>query len=173
MIKLTKVIGNLDSIKDSIESNITLHKISLEWYEAYKRIGRFTSHKGLDVAICFEAPLIYGLNDGDILHVENGLIIAIEIIPCDVLSIIATKNLEIAKLCYEIGNNHIPLFYENTFLIPYEKTLESSLQKMGFSTKKELRKLNAKNRFFISHPLKQEPRLKISADLKINCKVIQ
>lgn len=172
MLRLTKVIGNLDSIKDSIKTSSRLHKIALEWYEAYKRIARYKTDKGLDVAICFDKPLLYGLNEGDILYLDSKIIIAISILPCDTLSIIAKDSLDIAKLCYEIGNAHIPLFYENnnTFLIPYEKTLESSFNKMGFTTKKDIKKLYANKRFYVSLPLQKEPSLKISANLEITYK---
>ncbi|TLD95743.1 urease accessory protein UreE [Helicobacter jaachi] len=165
MLELTQVIGNLNDV--SITCNIDT--INLEWYEAYKRIGRYESAGGLDIALRFPTPLIYGLNEGDILYLDELLAIVVNIIPCEVLLIHATSKLEIAKLCYEIGNAHIPLFYgdNETFLIPYEQTLEHSLRKMGFSARKMLAKMHAKKRFSISLPMQKEPQLKPSPNLKI------
>jgi urease accessory protein len=52
-----------------------------------------------------------------------------------------------AVACYEIGNKHLPLFYEgDAILIPYEAPLLKMLQSCGFTLATEQRKL--------LHPLK-------------------
>jgi urease accessory protein len=49
---------------------------------------------------------------------------------------------EMAYICYEIGNKHLPLFYENgELMIPYEAPLLKILQASGFSPVIEDRKL--------------------------------
>ncbi|RDU66218.1 urease accessory protein UreE [Helicobacter didelphidarum] len=150
-----------------------IDKIYMEWYETYKRIGRFKTENGLDIALCFPKPLIYGLDDGDILYLDSKFGIIVEIVPCEVLSIQWGNKLEIAKLCYEIGNAHIPLFVsslKNEFYIPYEKTLENTLTKLGFLTEKILTKLHPKQRFYVSLPILPEPRFILSPDFKITIK---
>ncbi len=45
-------------------------------------------------------------------------------------------------LCYEIGNRHLPLFYEgDDLLVPYEVPLYNLLQATGYELKVEERKL--------------------------------
>ena len=48
-----------------------------------------------------------------------------------------------SSLCYEIGNRHLPLFYEgNDLLVPFEMPLHNLLQAAGFLLRVEERKLN-------------------------------
>ncbi len=47
-----------------------------------------------------------------------------------------------SSICYEIGNRHIPLFYEeNDLLVPYEVPLHNLLKASGHQLKIEERKL--------------------------------
>ena len=49
---------------------------------------------------------------------------------------------EMAYICYEIGNKHLPLFYENNqLMIPYEAPLLRVLQASGLKRLIEHRKL--------------------------------
>ena len=49
---------------------------------------------------------------------------------------------DMAYACYEIGNKHLPLFYENDeLLVPYEAPLYKMLQASGFDLIKDERKL--------------------------------
>ena len=49
---------------------------------------------------------------------------------------------QMALDCYEIGNKHLPLFYEDdNLLIPYEAPLYHTLQASGFAPQLEKRKL--------------------------------
>ncbi|MBC7588708.1 MAG: urease accessory protein UreE, partial [Chitinophagaceae bacterium] len=69
-------------------------------------------------------------------------IIAIEILSCDCL-VIAPKNMfEMASIGYEIGNKHLPLFFESDeLLIPFEMPLFKLLTTQGYEVKQEQRKL--------------------------------
>lgn len=171
MLRLEQRLGNIEDTH--INEGVKIDTIPLQWYESYRRIGRHTSSGGLDIGIAFSKPLIYGLNEGDILYLSDKLALVVSITPCEALSIAPQNTLEIAKFCYEIGNGHIPLFYsKNTkeFLTPYEKSLEKSLANMGFISEKKIAKLHAKNRFYVSMPMQREPKLKISSNLHITKK---
>ena len=47
-----------------------------------------------------------------------------------------------ASVCYEIGNKHLPLFYENDeLLVPFELPLFRLLEAQGYDVRQEERKL--------------------------------
>jgi urease accessory protein len=49
---------------------------------------------------------------------------------------------EMASICYEIGNKHLPLFFENDeLLVPFEMPLYKLLTAQGYGVKQEQRKL--------------------------------
>jgi urease accessory protein len=131
-------IGNISSYPSN-------HKIidwlALHWFETNKRIQRKRTNEGREVALKFlqENP---SLTQGDILFEDEQTIIAIEVLPCECL-VIAPKNMfEMASVCYEIGNKHLPLFFENDeLLVPFEMPLYKLLTAQGYIVKQEQRKL--------------------------------
>ena len=49
---------------------------------------------------------------------------------------------EMATMCYEIGNKHLPLFYESDqLLVPFEMPLFRILSAQGFDVQQATRKL--------------------------------
>jgi urease accessory protein len=57
--------------------------------------------------------------------------------------VIAPQNMfEMASICYEIGNKHLPLFYaDDELLIPFEVPIFRLLTAQGFLVKQEDRQL--------------------------------
>jgi urease accessory protein len=135
--------GNINAITIN---NRHLDWLPLEWYETSKRILHKQTLAGNKLALKFldKDP---ALAQGDILYEDNALIIAIDILPCDVLVIQPTGLFEMASACYEIGNKHLPLFFENDeVLVPFDMPLFRLLTSQGYALKQDKRKL--------LHPLK-------------------
>ncbi len=134
------------NIKASVASNKSIDSVLFEWYETNKRIQKKITKSGKEMSLKFlnDNP---ALTEGDILFEDENLIIVVEVVPCDCL-VIAPKNMiEMASVCYEIGNKHLPLFFDNDELqVPFEKPLFKLLNAYGYVVKKEQRKL--------LHPLK-------------------
>jgi len=130
--------GNIKSVG---ASDKTIDVVTFEWYETNKRIQRKVSKSGTDISLKFlkDNPLIA---EGDIFFEDDYSIIIAEVLPCECL-VIAPKNMfEMASVCYEIGNKHLPLFFENDeVLVPFEKPLFKLLITLGYSIKQEQRKL--------------------------------
>ena len=135
----------IQEIKGNIKSFLANHKtidsVAFEWYETNKRIQRKVTKSGIDISLKFlnNNPAI---TEGDILFEDEISIIIAEVLPCECL-IIAPKNMfEMASIFYEIGNKHVPLFFENDeLLVPFEKPLFKLLISLGYSIKQEQRKL--------------------------------
>jgi urease accessory protein len=115
--------------------------LELEWYETSKRVLRKKTKLGTDVSLKFlaENP---ALTEGDILYEDEQRIIVVTILPCDSIVVIPKNMLEMASVCYEIGNKHLPLFYEkDELLIPFERPLYNLLLTQGYEVRQEKRKL--------------------------------
>ena len=115
--------------------------ILLEWYEARKRILIKTTQSGKEISIksLHKNP---ELTEGDVLFADDKIIIAVSILPCDCIVVQTKTMFEIASACYEIGNKHLPLFYEaDQLLVPFEMPLYNLLSVQGYDVKQEKRKL--------------------------------
>jgi urease accessory protein len=115
--------------------------VFLHWYETGKRIQRKMTQAGIEISLKFlnDNP---ALTQGDILYEDAELIIAVDVLSCECI-VIAPKNMfEMASVCYEIGNKHLPLFFEHDeVLVPFEKPLYKLLVAQGYTVQQEQRKL--------------------------------
>jgi urease accessory protein len=130
--------GNINSAEINGRS---IDKLQLEWYECNKRILHKRLVSGIELRLKFlkENP---AFEEGDILYEDADTIIVVEIIPCDAIVIITGSLLMTASVCYEIGNRHLPLFFNNgELLVPFEDPLFRLLQASGYDVRKEKRKL--------------------------------
>ena len=131
-------IGNLNSYPVNAK---TIDWLALHWFETNKRIQRKRTVAGQEVALKFlhENP---SLTQGDVLFETETTIVAVNILPCECLIIAPKYMFEMARICYEIGNKHLALFYENEeLLIPFEQPLYKLLTAQGCEVKQGQRKL--------------------------------
>ena len=125
---IKKIIGNL---KDVTVANRTVIYLELEWYETSKRILHKRTNSGHEISLKF-LDQTQNLGEGDVLYEDTEMLIVVQIQPCDTIVIKPASMYEMAYVCYEIGNKHLPLFYENgELLIPYEDPLLRLLQASG------------------------------------------
>ena len=135
---ITKKIGNLNLFEIN---NRSIDWLPVEWFEARKRILSKQTQSGKNISIKFlnENP---ELTRGDILFADEQTIIAVEILPCNCIVIHPKNMFEMASVCYEIGNKHLPLFYEDdAVLVPYEESLCKLLLAQGYDIKQASKKL--------------------------------
>lgn len=125
-----KIIGSLSQM-DIGDRQVEF--VTIEWHEAFKKIHRkFTDH-GREIGIKMDDSILKrGLHQGDVLYQDEETVIAVHTPPCDALMVEIEQGHEscIAKVCYEIGNRHAPLFRgnkENTFVTPYNEPMEKLL----------------------------------------------
>lgn len=140
---ITTKLGNLAQLDAGARK---IDRLPLEWYEAGKRMQRKRTTGGDEMILKFldTAP---EFTEGDILLIDTERIVVVEIIPCDCLTILADSMYEMASLAYEIGNKHLPVFFENnTLLVPMDAPLFRLLTAQGYQVQEGKRKL--------LHPLK-------------------
>jgi urease accessory protein len=131
-------LGNIDSVPIG---NRIIDWLSMEWYETNKRILRKTTQAGKEISLRFLQENA-ALTQGDVLYEDDQTLIVVDLLPCDCLVVKPLNMLEMASLCYEIGNKHLPLFIENDILlVPFEQPLYNLLHAQGYAIKQETRKL--------------------------------
>jgi urease accessory protein len=131
-------VGNLASFEVSSRK---IDLLPIEWFETNKRILHKRTKGGIEAIIKFlkESP---DLKQDDVLFEDDESIIAIDIQPADAIIVQPKSMYQMAALCYEIGNKHLPLFYFNDeILVPYEAPLFRMLTAAGYSPAVEKRKL--------------------------------
>ncbi|HBB14362.1 MAG TPA: urease accessory protein UreE [Treponema sp.] len=107
----TKILGKVD---DENFKNRPVDYIDFEWHETYSKLHRKTSRSGRDVALSLDDSILkIGIKPGDVFGVDSdGSVIAADVLETDILSVrLENPNFfSTAKVAYEIGNCHAPLF---------------------------------------------------------------
>jgi len=131
-------IGNITTTE--IGSRVVDY-LALEWFETQKRIMHKRSQAGIEVAIKFLGGG-QNLTGGDILFMDDSTVIVVDILPCEVIVIRPKNMFEMASVCYEIGNKHLPLFYDNEdVLVVFDAPLFRLLTACGYEVEQGHRKL--------------------------------
>lgn len=118
-----------------------IDRLSLEWYECSKRILNKRTGTGQAVILKFlnTAP---NLQQDDVLYADDKTIVAVEVLACEAILLRPLTMYEMAYACYEIGNKHLPLFFEDdALLMPYDAPVYRMLQAAGFEPQLVNRKL--------------------------------
>ncbi|MFR9620924.1 MAG: urease accessory protein UreE [Rikenellaceae bacterium] len=120
-----------------------LDYLSLEWYELNKRVQRKVTSGGRDVALKFISEGVM-LSDGDVLYYDESqrVAIVVRVEPTAAIVLSPQSMLEMATICYEIGNKHMPLFIDgDDILLPYETSMFRWLVAAGYTPREESRLL--------------------------------
>ncbi len=131
-------IGNLELFA---VNNRNIDYVMLDWYETNKRILHKKTLSGREIAMKFlnENPQ---LTVGDIVYEDDFNLIAVDIKECDAIVIRPVSMHEMAAICYEIGNKHLPLFYQDEeIVVAYEAPLFALLIAAGYNVEQAKRKL--------------------------------
>ncbi|CAM2737409.1 urease accessory protein UreE [Helicobacter hepaticus] len=158
-MRVEHIIGN---IKDIDATHLDIDEVQIAWYDTKKKIARLNSQNGQVIAMKLAQAPKYGLNNGDILFLDEHKIIIISILPTWVLCMKPTHWHTMARLCYEIGNLHIPLFYNKDTMklqAPFEQPLQRILEKQSIAFEKKWCVLDSKDRINITYPIASEPKL--------------
>ena len=128
-------------IKDINPNGRMIDCLELEWYETTKRILHKRTTTGKEIILKF-LNQTQNLAEGDVLYQDEQTVIVVEIKSCDSIVIKPATMFEMALVCYEIGNKHLPLFYcADELMIPYEAPIFKMLQASGLSPQIDSRKL--------------------------------
>ena len=142
-----EVLGNVsdEAFMSQVERDhgapATVDPVDFEWDELFKRIGRKTSAGGRDVGVRLgDWVLSRGLSQGDVLAVDDSagapVLLAVNLLPtrCLAIEVAPDHPLTLARVGWEVGNTHTPLFCGEgadglafRLLCPYSEPLERLL----------------------------------------------
>ena len=151
----------LGKLHDFDTTGKTIEYVDIEWHEAFKKIHKKITDKGTEVGIRMDDSILArGLYQDDVIYADNEKLVVINTPPCEVIRVSLTPGHEkmSAKVCYEIGNRHAPLFWgeNDTFITIYNEPMLVMLQKIhGVQAEKEVLKLDFDKRISASihnHP---------------------
>lgn len=146
----------LGKLEETDISGRKLEYVDIEWHEAFKKIHRKVTDKGREVGIRMDdSVLTRGLLQGDVIYSDENLVIAVNTPPCEIIQVSLMEGHEkmAAKVCYEIGNRHAPLFWgtEDTFITIYNEPMMVMLSKIhGVTVVKKTEKLDFDRRISAS-----------------------
>lgn len=151
-----KILGKLDFQN---ASGRTVEYVDIDWEDAFKKIHKKTTDAGTELGIRMDDSVLKrGLQEGDILFEDDSRIIAVRIPPCEVIhiKIDSGHSFMAAKVCYEIGNRHAPLFYGGdalSFVTPYNGPMLDMLSKLhGVTVSRAVEKLDFDRRISSGAP---------------------
>lgn len=136
------VLGNLndpafaDGLAARLGAGYEVDPVDFAWEELFKRIHRKTSAGGRAVGVRLDDKVLSrGLSEGDVLGVdETGaapVVVAVRLLParCLVIDVAPDHPFQLAKVGWEVGNTHTPLFFgegPHQVLCPYSEPLARS-----------------------------------------------
>ncbi len=132
---VNKILGNLDNF-DLKDKKVDFANISND--DRVKKVLRVKSDNGVEIGINVEDEIKYG----DILAILDDSVVAVKILPTDVLEI-SPKNLkEMGIIAHNIGNRHTPaIFEEDLMIIEPDSLIEEFLKNQNVDFKKTKRVL--------------------------------
>ncbi|MGJ1431155.1 urease accessory protein UreE [Sphingobacterium spiritivorum] len=166
MIRSHNIAGNIYRSSESFQE-LEKDYLELEWYETDKGILRRFTTGGREIG--FRNQTAQSLENGDVIFRDTSLCVAIRILPCLCLVIHPVNMLEMANVCFEIGNRHLPVSIRSSseVVIAYEDPLYRLLVKQGYHTVIEDRVLQQTQTLRI-HEWTQKTKFKITLASKIN-----
>ncbi len=127
-----EVLGNLadEQWAARVAAGADVDYVDVDWHEAFKKLHRKVSAGGRDVGVRLgDWVLTRGLSSGDVLGVDGGAgaagekdtgagaggetIVAVRLLPtkCLVIDVAEDHPFMLARVGWEVGNTHTPLFF--------------------------------------------------------------
>lgn len=139
---IEKVIGNLS---DESYKDLNVDYVNFDWDETRRRTQKVTSEGGISLGIRLNLEAqTQGLNQDDILSIQDGTAIAVNINETEVIVVSLESPEHAAKVAYEIGNRHAPTFFsedKQKIMTPYNNPMMEMLEKIHAHPKVESHKL--------------------------------
>jgi urease accessory protein len=124
-------IRHPDSLREQDE-------FEFSWTESHRRFIRKRSRAGRELGVLL--PLGSRLRDGDVLFVDNSLILIARLTAAQVLVVADLNPHALAELAYELGNQHWPIEIrdDHSLVLPDDDVLRSWLRRRGINGEPKL-----------------------------------
>ncbi|MFD2742112.1 MULTISPECIES: urease accessory protein UreE [Sphingobacterium] len=131
MILATEVLGNTHT-ETYLLQDLEKDYLELDWFDLDKGVLRRTTVAGREIG--FKNNQSKPLKTGDVLYVQHDFCVVVRVVPCPCLFIKPRNSLEMAKICFDIGNRHVPIAIQSAdqIVVAYEAPLHHRFQKQGY-----------------------------------------
>jgi urease accessory protein len=124
--KIDALLGNLD---DFAVGGRAVERVPLASSAMLKRVLRLPSSIG-DLGLVFEDER--RLRDGDVLVADDARVIAVQVVPDEILVVSPASIAQAVEVAHALGNRHIPIIREgDTIVVGYVSALEDLLRTLG------------------------------------------
>jgi len=114
------------------DGGATATTLTLPWSRRTKSRLRVRLDNGEEAGLFLERGLI--LRDGDCLIAENNTVVRIRAAAETVSTVACTKPLQLARICYHLGNRHVDLeISEQQVRYPHDHVLDDMIRTMGLA----------------------------------------
>lgn len=122
-----QILGNLH---DGTFAGVPTDWLDLTWHDCHRRVLRKTTRNGTSVRLL--VPLGRILNDGDVVHQDLHITLAVRRLPATVLIATPAHASALAELCVELGNLHVPVQVDQDQIITLpDGPVEAVLRRLG------------------------------------------
>jgi urease accessory protein len=124
--RIDALLGNLDTF--SVGARV-VERLPLASSAMSRRLLRLPSSIG-DLGLMFEDE--QRIRDGDVLVADDARVIAVEIVPDEILIAYPVSIAQAVEVAHALGNRHIPIIREgDTIVVGYVPALEDLLGTLG------------------------------------------
>lgn len=129
MIVVSEIVRNA---KGEDLSSKEIDFFDIEWFESTRKLLRKVSQKGKEVGLRILKEN-FRLKHYDVLWEDGDKVLLVNVLPADAVVVQPKTMREMGTICFEIGNQHIPIFIENDeVIIPYEDPIFNLLKNGGY-----------------------------------------
>jgi urease accessory protein len=122
---IEKILGNVSDR----DTGKRVETVPFEWFEQNNRILKKVSSDGTEIGLKLSEPLY----DGAIVFEDENRIVALSLLPCELTKVSVSSMREMGRLCFELGNRHLPLCVADSWVsTPYDSPTFEYLHKLGF-----------------------------------------
>ena len=116
MLVVSEVIRNA---KGEDLSSKEVDFFDIEWFESTRKLLRKVSHKGEEVGLRILKENLR-LKHHDVLWEDGNKILLVNVLPSDAVVVQPKTMREMGTICFEIGNQHIPIFMKKGGYEPFK-----------------------------------------------------
>lgn len=166
MIRSQHIAGNIYRSPEQFEG-LQIDFLALEWFDVDKGILRMYTVGGQEIG--YRNLSAQSLRDGDVLYFDSTQCIAVRILPCLCLVVYPRNIWEMANVCSEIGNRHLPISIHSSseVMVAFESPLQQLFAKYKYHLSVEERVLQQTQTLRI-HEWTSKTKFKITLAHKIN-----
>lgn len=137
---IEKVVTNIEQLSQEELKKRHKEKVYLESDHLVKRIFRITTDHGREIGVRLKEPK--DLLAGDVLYMDEGNMIIIDVLSDDLIIIQPRSIYEMGKIAHQLGNRHLPAQFEGEeMLVQYDYLVEELLKELEIPYLREERKV--------------------------------